>query len=129
MLEDTGFLASKPSFTPMDANVKLTREDGELLDDSSQYRRIIGKLLYLTITMPDLTYSVNYLSQFMSNPRTSHLKVVHRVLQYVKNTVGQGVFLKAENSLTIKAFADADWAACPESRRSIKCSPLFSSIS
>lgn len=55
----------------------------------------------------------------MSNPRVPHLKVVHRVLQYVKNTAGQGLFFKAENTLSIKAFADVDWTTCPESRRSI----------
>lgn len=113
LLKDTSFLASKPSSTPIDANVKLRKESGELLDDPAQYKRIIGQLLYLTITRPDLSYSVTYLNQFMSSPRIPHLNVVHWELQYVKNTVGQRPFFKAENPITIKAFADADWAAYP----------------
>lgn len=55
----------------------------------------------------------------MEKPRVPHLKAVHRVLQYVKATIAQGILFKAENVPVIKAFTDADWASCPDSRRSI----------
>ena len=62
LLADTGYLGSKPVATPMESNLKLSQEDGELFDDPSLYKRMIGKLLYLTITRPDLSYAVNRLS-------------------------------------------------------------------
>lgn len=76
-MKDIGFPATKSSLTQMDANVKLTKEYGELLTNPVQYMKTIGKLLYLTITRLYLSYSVNYLRQFMSSPRVTHLKVVH----------------------------------------------------
>ena len=75
-LSDVGFLGSKPVKTPMEPNVKLSQEEGEVLEDPAVYRRLIGSLLYLTITRPDLSYSVNRLSQFLAKPRLPHFKVV-----------------------------------------------------
>ena len=61
----------------MEANINLSQDDGELLEDPNLYRRLIGKLLYLTITRPDLAYSVNRLSQYLASPRSAHLQGVH----------------------------------------------------
>lgn len=73
LLDDTGFIDAKPASLPMDPNLKLSSMDGELLSDVAQYRRIIGRLLYLTISRPDISFAVNKLSQYMAAPRTSHL--------------------------------------------------------
>ncbi|KAL5551557.1 hypothetical protein UlMin_001733 [Ulmus minor] len=75
LLADAGYLACKPVNTPMKANLKLSFKEGELIENPSSYRRIIGKLLYLTITRLDISFSVNRLSQFLANPRVPHLKV------------------------------------------------------
>lgn len=99
---DTGYLGCKTRKTPMDPNVKLSQ--GVLLDDPSLHRRMIGKLLYLTITRPDLSYSVNYLSQFLAKPRDHHLQAAYRVLQYVKTTAGQGIFFSSSSSIELKRF-------------------------
>jgi len=69
ILEDTGFLGAKPSRFPTEQNIKLTQEDGDLLEDASQYRRLVGHLICLTITRVDLAYTVHILSQFMDKPR------------------------------------------------------------
>ena len=69
ILEDTGFLGAKPARFPMEQNLALTQFNGALLDDPSSYRRLVGKLIYLTITRPDLVYVVHVLSQFMDKPR------------------------------------------------------------
>ena len=98
---------------------KLSKDDGELLHDAGMYGRLIGKLLFLTITRPDITYSMHRLSQFMAKPRKPHLKVAYRVIQNIKRTLGQGLFFPSNFPLHIKAFLDADWAACPDSRRSV----------
>ena len=68
-----GYLGCKASSTPIEANLKLNKDDGELLEDPTMYRGMIGKLIYLTITRPDLSYSINRLSQFLAEPRRPHL--------------------------------------------------------
>ena len=80
LLFDTGYLGCKPASIPMHANLKLSQDDGELVEDPTAYRRLIGKLLYLTITRPDLSYSVNRLSQFLANPRHSRLRAAMKIL-------------------------------------------------
>ena len=78
-LSDIGYPGCKPRKTLMDPNVKFSQDEGEFLDNPTQYRRLIGKLLYLTITRLDLSYSVNRLSQFLAKPRVvPHLQVVYR---------------------------------------------------
>ncbi|RVW50165.1 Retrovirus-related Pol polyprotein from transposon RE1 [Vitis vinifera] len=89
LLTETGYLGCKPAKTPMQLNMQLSQDDGELLTNPSMYRRLIGKLIYLTITRPDLTYSVNKLSQFLSQLRRPHLQAVYRILQYIKGSPGK----------------------------------------
>lgn len=89
LLEDTGFLGCIPATLPMDPKARLGSFEGELLDDTSLCRRLVGRLLYLTISPPDITFAVYKLSQFVSQPRQPHLDAVHRLLQYVKATPGQ----------------------------------------
>ena len=84
ILEDTGFLGAKPSRFPAEQNVTLTQGDGDLLEDASQYRRLVGRLIYLTITRPNLAYAVHTLSQFIDKPRKPHLEAAHKVLRYIK---------------------------------------------
>ncbi|KAL6185670.1 hypothetical protein ACLB2K_041800 [Fragaria x ananassa] len=119
ILEDTGFLGAKSSRFLVDQNLALTQTNGELLHDPSQYRRLVGRLIYLTITRPDLVYAVHILSQFMDKPRQPHLEAAHKVLRYIKQAPGQGILLPAKGPLQLKAFCDADWARCKDTRRSL----------
>ncbi|XP_019188316.1 PREDICTED: uncharacterized protein LOC109182623 [Ipomoea nil] len=119
LLEDIGFTNAKPVFSPTVPSHKLSKNEGEFLQDSSQYRRIVGKLLYLTITRPDITFATQQLSQFLDNPTDLHLQAAHRVLRYIKAAPGQGLFFPSTSDLHLKAYSDSDWGACVDTRRSV----------
>lgn len=119
VLEDSGFLGSKPTKFPVEHNLSLTKDEGSLIHDASQYRRLVGRLIYLTITRPDLVYAVHILSQFMEKPRQPHLEAAYQVPRYIKSTPGQGILLPSTGSLELRAYSDADWARCRDTRRSI----------
>ncbi|GMI87263.1 cysteine-rich RLK (RECEPTOR-like protein kinase) 8 [Hibiscus trionum] len=119
LLEDTGTLASKPADTPISASHKLSLQDGEPLPDPQLYRRLVGRLLYLTHTRPDITYAVHLLSQFISSPRHPHLMVVYHLLSYIKKTLALELFFSSESSFQLHGFVDSDYSSCPDTRRSI----------
>ena len=75
--------------------------------------------MYATITRPDISYAVQTLSQFMQHPKGSHWEATIRVVRYLKGTVGQGIWLKAQPATTLTCWCDSDWAACPNTRRSV----------
>ncbi|GAU43620.1 hypothetical protein TSUD_185130 [Trifolium subterraneum] len=90
----------------------------EVARSQKVYRRLIGRLLYLTHTRPDITYTVSKLSQFLAKPSTEHMLAAIHVLKYLKQSLGQGLFYKSNSSLKLKGFSDSDWGACPDTRRS-----------
>lgn len=89
-------------------------ENDTLLDDSSSYRKIIGKLLYLTVTRPDISYSVQHLSQFLQAPKKLHWIVALRIVKYIQNQPGLGLFFAKTSEPQINDFCDSNWAACPQ---------------
>ncbi|CAE6201802.1 unnamed protein product [Arabidopsis arenosa] len=119
LLEDAGLLGCKPSSIPMDPSLHLTKDMGVPLSNPTSYRELVGRLLYLTITRPDITFAVHQLSQFISAPSDIHLQAAHKVLRYIKSNPGQGLMYSADSELCLNAFSDADWAACKDTRRSV----------
>ncbi|KAL7617822.1 hypothetical protein Lser_V15G02568 [Lactuca serriola] len=119
LLQDTGFLASKSTYYSMDPKLKSSNFEGDPITDPSQYRRLIGRLLYLTITRPNISYAVNRLSQFVTTQRQPHLQAVHHLLRYIKHNLSQGLFFSTRPSLQLKAFSGSDWAGCVDTRRSV----------
>ena len=104
--------------TSMDPNVKLVPGQGESLGDLGRYRRLVGKLNYLTITRPDIFFLVSVVSQFLQSPCDSHWDAVIRILRYIKSTPGQGVLYENRGHTQVIGFTDADWAGSPTDRRS-----------
>lgn len=119
ILEDTGYLDAKPALLPMDPNLKLSKDTGTMLDEEiiTFNRRLLGRLLYLQISRPDLCFAVHRLSQFLHRPTNTHMNVVHHLLRYLKRSPGQGVLIKPVQEFHLKAFVDADWGACLDTRR------------
>lgn len=119
ILEEAGLLGTKPATVPMEPDLVLSETGSEALKDPTRYRRLVGKLIYLTISRPEITYSVNTLSQFMQIPKLHHLKAAHRLLQYLKAAPGQGLLFPSNSPLHLIGYCDADWARCPITRRSV----------
>ncbi|KAK3008274.1 hypothetical protein RJ639_014960 [Escallonia herrerae] len=119
ILQDSGLLGVRPDKFPIEQNLKLTPTDGILLSDPTKYRRLVGRLIYLTVTRPDIVYSVRILSQFMHEPRKPHWNAAIRILKYIKGNPGQGLLFPSTNNLALKAFCDSDWGGCRTTRRSV----------
>lgn len=118
LLTDTGKSGCKPAPTPMDPNQKLRESKEELTVDKGMYQRLVGKLIYLAHTRPDIAYSVSVISQFMHDPRESHLQAAYRVLHYLKGNPGRGILFKKNDALSIEVYTDADYAGSLVDRRS-----------
>lgn len=108
ILNECGMLGFKPSPFPMEANHKLVLANGPPYSNMLKHRRLIGRLIYLTITRPKLTYFVHVLSQFMQTPLQDHWDATIRVLRYLKSSPGQGIVLPKNNNLQLVAFCDSD---------------------
>ncbi|KAJ4787232.1 Retroelement pol polyprotein-like [Rhynchospora pubera] len=119
ILAESGLLGAKPAAFPIEQNHQLLNAIGPPMDDPERYRRIVGRLIYLTITRPELCYSVHVLAQFMQAPLQAHYDAAIRVLRYLKGNPGQGVVLRADSDLRLYAYCDSDWASCPLTRRSL----------
>ncbi|CAM8975868.1 unnamed protein product [Rhodiola kirilowii] len=119
LISEAGLLACKPSTIPMETNHKLGLSAAPVLADPMPYRRLVGQLIYLTNTRPDLAYHVHILSQFMNKPTDDHLKAAHKVLKYIKMAPSQGLFYPSGKELRLSAFCNTDWGACPITRKSI----------
>ena len=93
---------------------KLTKEDESPRTDGRIYRSLIGSLLYLTATRPDIVFAVNYLSRFMQNPSQFHFAAAKRVLRYLKGTLEYGIHFERSSSLKLTGFTDSDWGGSDE---------------
>ncbi|XP_015167013.1 uncharacterized mitochondrial protein AtMg00810-like [Solanum tuberosum] len=103
---------------PLECNLKLQAAEGPLTDPT-HYRKLVGKLNFLTHTRMDIAYSVQHLSQFMQDPREPHLKATIHVLRYLKNDPILGIFISNVPDFNLRAYCDSDWAACPDTRKSV----------
>ena len=106
--------------TPLSTSEKLSLHEGSLLgqDDATRYRSIVGALQYLTLTRPDIAFSVNKVCQFLHAPTTVHWAAVKRILRYIKQCTRLGLNIHRSTSTLVSAFSDADWAGNVDDRKS-----------
>ncbi|KAA0066313.1 putative Cysteine-rich RLK (RECEPTOR-like protein kinase) 8 [Cucumis melo var. makuwa] len=120
LIEDTGLLGAKPTSVLMDPATKLNASDKDILHmTATPYRRLIGQLLYLTISQSNITFAVHKLSQFMAKPTINHMNATNHLIKYLKGSPRKGIMLPKVQDFSINAFVDADWGSCPDTRYSV----------
>ncbi|KAM1630317.1 hypothetical protein ACFX2K_018465 [Malus domestica] len=118
LLKKFGMLECKPTLTPMEPNAKMCAHEGKDLEDATMYRQLVGSLIYLTLTRPDISYAVGVMSRYMQNPKKPHLEAVRRILRYVKSTIDYGLLYKKGEDCKLVGYCDADYAGDHDTRRS-----------
>lgn len=123
LLHGFGMLGCKPLATPMEFGV-VCNADGVnsndlFLKNVNEFHKLVGKLIYLTITRPDISFLVHVLSQFMHKPHKSHLDLAMRVLRYLKGSPGKGILISKCSQYTLTGYVDADRGKCLNSRKSV----------
>lgn len=117
-LTETGMLACKPVETPIEMNHKLGESVDQVSTDKGRYQRLVGKLIYLSHTRPDIAYTVSVVSQFMHAPSEEHMNAVYRILKYLKSAPGRGLLFSKNGVHEIEGYTYSDWAGNQTNRRS-----------
>ncbi|XP_013617249.1 PREDICTED: uncharacterized mitochondrial protein AtMg00810-like [Brassica oleracea var. oleracea] len=120
IVSDCGLLGAKLVSIPVEQNHHLTADKGPLFSDPKKYRRLVGRLVYLSITRPELCYAIHLLSQFMKAPHVAHWEAALRVVRFLKGCPGQGILLRSDSNLELSVYVDADWSTCPFTRKTKK---------
>jgi hypothetical protein len=121
LLDRSGLTDTRPIATPMDIHLQLRPKDGTPLANPTRYRHIVGSLVYLTITRPDIAHVVHILSQFISTPTSVHYGHLLRVLRYLHETRSRCLLYASDSPLQLHAYSDATWASDPVDRSSTTC--------
>ena len=117
ILDRAGMTDCKPCSTPVDTNPKMAA-DGDPVADAYDFRSLTGALQYLTFTRPDIAYAVQQVCLHMHDPREPHLLALKRILRYIKGTLHLGLLLRPSSTPNFVVYTDADWAGCPDTRKS-----------
>ncbi|GKC97555.1 retrovirus-related pol polyprotein from transposon TNT 1-94 [Tanacetum coccineum] len=118
MLKKFSLEESKPIKTPMSSDTKLTKDEECESVYSTKYRGMIGSLLYLMASRPDIMFSVCLCARFQEAPKTSHLEVVKRIFRYIKGTMHLGLWYPKETGIETVVYADSDHVGDYKDRKS-----------
>ncbi|KAL0433233.1 UNVERIFIED_CONTAM: Retrovirus-related Pol polyprotein from transposon RE1 [Sesamum latifolium] len=119
IIADTGLSNAKAITTPLPVGIKFSAEAGNQVSNPETYRRLVGRLRYLGFTRPDISHASQQLSKFIHHPCKRHWDAALHLVKYLKGTPYKGLFFPTEQPLNLKAYSDADWAACVDTRRSL----------
>lgn len=97
---------------------KFSAEGSPSVSDPTDFRSLAGALQYLTFTRPDISYAVQQVCLHMHDPRESHLTALKRILRYIRGTLEYGLHIQRSSSFDLVAYSDANWAGCPDTRKS-----------
>jgi len=125
ILDRAGMAECKPCSTPVDTNPKVVAADGAPVSDPTDFKSLDGALQYLTFTRPDIAYSVQQVCLHMHDPREPHLAALKQILRYVRGTLHLGLLLRPSSSADLQVYTDADWAGCPDMRKSTSGYAVF----
>lgn len=128
LLSKTNMLNSNGMPTPMVSTSKLSKIGSNVVSDPTQFRSVVGALQYATLTRPEISFAVNKVCQFLSNPLEEHWKAVKRILRYLSGTLHHGLLIQPASPhqpLSLLGFCDADWASDPDDRRSTSGACVF----
>lgn len=120
-----GMSDCKPCSTPVDTQPKVAADSGAPVQDPSDYRSLAGALQYLTFTRPDISYAVQQICLHMHDPWVPHLAALKRILRYIQGTLDLGLVLRPSAQSDLVVYSDADWAGCPDTRRSTSGYAVF----
>ena len=118
LLANTSMSGAKDVSTPLSTTQSLQLIDGTAAVDSFEFRRIIGRLQYISLTRPNISFAVNKLSQFMHKPTTNHWTTTKRLLRYLKQTIFHGIQIHKDGLPILRTYSDADWAGNVDDRTS-----------
>ena len=118
ILQRAGMSDSKPCAMPVDTNPKLSADGGVPVSDPTDFRSLAGALQYLTFTRPAIAYAVQQVCLHMHDPREPHLAALKWILRYVRGTLHLGLLLRPSAQSDLVVYSDADWAGCPDTRKS-----------
>ncbi|XP_071704912.1 uncharacterized mitochondrial protein AtMg00810-like [Rutidosis leptorrhynchoides] len=118
ILERASMSYCKQATTPVDTKSKLSSNIGNVYDDLTLYRSLVGALQYLTFTRPDISYAVQQICQHMHHPHDTHMAALKKILRYISGTIDYGIHMTKSNTSSLVSYIDADWAGCPDTRRS-----------
>jgi hypothetical protein len=116
---------SSPVSTPMVVGCKLSKDDISTDVDQRSYRSMIGSLLYITTSRPDIMQVVGMVGHYQSAPKQSHLVAVKRILKYLKGTMTYVLWYPKNHNFQLTAYSDADWANCVDERKSTSGGAFF----
>ena len=108
---------SKPMSTPMVTRCKLSKDDDSPDVDQSSYRSMIGSLLYITTSRPDIMHVVGMVGMYHYAPKQSHFLVVKRIFRYLKGTMKYGLWYPRNQNFQLSVYSDVDWANCMDERK------------
>ncbi|KAL0413726.1 UNVERIFIED_CONTAM: Retrovirus-related Pol polyprotein from transposon RE1 [Sesamum radiatum] len=108
-----------PASTPLPVGIKFDTTSSSILASPDRYRRLVGRLLYLGFSRPDISFAVQQLSQFIQHPRQPHWEAALHLVRYLKGTPTLGFFFGFRSSPQLTAYSDSDWALCLDTRHSV----------
>ena len=117
LIKKFGLDTSRSVKTPCPTHIKLTKDETGVPVDPSLYRSMIGSLLYLTASRPDISYSVGVCARYQATPKKSHMLAVKRIIKYVSGTAEFGIWFSSDTNCSLVGYCAADWAGNVEDRR------------